>query len=65
MFVGHFHRWFVAGREGIGDWRGETAVTLPADDRSLVGVGAVCVGQCGLFDTAALRLTPIDVRGGP
>lgn len=62
MFVGHFHRWFVAGRAGVADWAGTEPLSLGGPERYLVGVGAVCEGACGVFDTTACRLEPIDLR---
>lgn len=62
MFIGHFHRWFAATAEGPIEWRGEAPLVLRPDCRYLIGVGAVCEGWCGVFDTDQARLTPINVR---
>jgi hypothetical protein len=60
MFVGHFHRWFVATSEGLTAWKGEEPITLNPEGRYLVGIGAVCDGHCASFDTETLRLTPFS-----
>jgi hypothetical protein len=62
MFVGHFHRWFVACRNGPLPWHGEGPITLDPSERYLVGIAAVCEGRCAVFDTETGTLTPIDVR---
>jgi predicted phosphodiesterase len=62
LFVGHFHRFFLASRRGLEPWGGDAAVTLDPAERYLVGLGAVCEGRCAVFDTAASRLIPLDVR---
>lgn len=62
MFVGHFHRWFLATPAGMTGWKGESPVTLAPAERYLVGVSAVCEGCCAWFDTETHLLIPLDIR---
>lgn len=59
IFVGHFHRWFVATEHARLSWQGESPITLTSTNRFLVVVGAVCDGWCAVYDTATHLFTPI------
>lgn len=62
MFVGHFHRWFLATPAGLTAWKGEGPVSLSPGERFLVGISAVCEGYCAWYETESHLLVPIDVR---
>jgi hypothetical protein len=62
MFVGHFHRWFLADANGLTSWCGEGPVLLDPDRRFLAGIGAVSEGCCGCFDTDSNLLVPFSVE---
>ncbi len=64
MFVGHFHRWQIADNFEILDWSGQEPIVLNKDRRYLIVCGAVCLGQCGIFDTDSRELIPINVETG-
>ena len=61
MFMGHFHRWFIANRTGPIAWDGLASIQLRADERYLVVVNAVCYGKCALFDSGSGELIPFDL----
>jgi hypothetical protein len=61
LFVGHYHRWLMATPSGMLAWQGEGPVVL-SPGRFLVAVGAVCAGQCAVFDTETRVLLPCDLR---
>ena len=65
MFTGHMHRWLIARQDGVMPWDGTTPISLPAPERYLVVVAAVCDGWCATYDTASGELTPIFLRGTP
>ena len=60
LFVGHFHRWFIADRTGPLPWNGLSPIRLRDDDRYLVVINAVCYGKCAYFDTSTRELVPFD-----
>jgi predicted phosphodiesterase len=57
-FVGHFHRWLAVTPAGALAWAGDEPLALPADQRRLVVVAAVCDGWCALLDTGSGVLLP-------
>lgn len=59
VFVGHFHRWFLATEAGNLKWQGESPICLESADRYLMVVAAVCDGWCATYDTDSRELTPI------
>jgi hypothetical protein len=64
MFVGHFHRWFLASTGEAAPWDGRTAITLNVAARYLVGVHAVVNGHCAVYDTVNTLLVPFDLTQG-
>ena len=64
MLHGHHHRWRATTPEGAVDWDCFHPLMLDPDRRYLIQVGAVCDGRCGVLDTTANVLTPIDLRDG-
>ncbi len=64
MLHGHHHRWKVTTPDGAVDWDCFQPLALDPARRYLIQVGAVCDGRCGVLDTAANVLTPIDLRDG-
>lgn len=61
LFVGHFHRWFLASDRDILSWDGRSAIALNEDRRYLVGVAAVVEGHCAVYETEERLLTPLDL----
>jgi hypothetical protein len=64
LFVGHFHRWFLASASGLHPWDGRAAVTLDPPSRFLVGVHAVVDGRCAVYETGSGLLVPFDLNEG-
>ncbi len=64
MLHGHHHRWKVATPDGPVEWDCFHPLKLDPNLRYLIQVGAVCDGRCGVLNTAANVLTPIDLRDG-
>ncbi len=65
LFVGHFHRWFIASPAGRLPWDGAELISACCRDRSrcLVVVAAVCEGWCAVFDTDSRVMTPFHLPG--
>jgi predicted phosphodiesterase len=63
IFIGHYHHWLLATREGVQPWAGDRPIVLDADKRYLVSVHAVCDGWCALFDTGTNELIPFYHTG--
>lgn len=61
VFIGHFHRWLLASRDGVIPWRGNRPIRLTPTDRYLVIVDALCNGGYGIFDTQTRELLPFHV----
>jgi len=64
IFLGHFHRWFVATRAGRLPWDGRSALRLDPAERSLVFINGVVEGWCATYETASGELVPIDLCPG-
>ena len=66
MFSGHNHRWLLATRESVCDWKGEGPVDL-SNQRYFVVIGALCDGNFATLDTASWTLTPrrVDLESTP
>jgi predicted phosphodiesterase len=64
MLHGHHHRWKVTTPDGPLEWDCFHPLPLDVRQRYLIQVGAVCDGRCGILDTTANLLIPIDLRDG-
>jgi hypothetical protein len=63
LFVGHFHRWYLASPAGRIPWDGGEPICLRPDERYLVVVAAVCDGWCAVFDSDRRVMTPFRIPG--
>ena len=61
IFIGHFHRWLLAGPDETDDWQGDCPIRLH-HGRYFVVVGPLFKGQYAIFDTATSELTPFNVQ---
>lgn len=64
LFQGHHHRWKVTTPDGPVAWNWLDPLALRPGGRYLIEVGAVMDGRCGILDTGADLLFPIDLRDG-
>ncbi|MDB5351210.1 MAG: Calcineurin-like phosphoesterase superfamily domain protein [Planctomycetota bacterium] len=64
MIHGHHHRWKVLTPDGRVAWDCFHPLKLDPDRRYVIEVGAVCDGRCGILDTGANLLIPLDLRDG-
>ncbi|NLS96528.1 MAG: metallophosphoesterase family protein [Planctomycetaceae bacterium] len=58
LFVGHFHRWFVATEDAISPWHGDETLHFIPGKRYLISVGAVCDGASAILDLQESTLSP-------
>jgi predicted phosphodiesterase len=63
LFIGHYHRWWAATRDGTLDWAGDRPLEFGLDQQYFVGVGPLLGGWCGWLDTDAGVLLPIRFSG--
>ncbi len=61
IFIGHFHRWFVATPQALLSWDGSEPLHLTRDQRYLVGVPAVMNGWFAIYDDSTNVMTPCVV----
>ncbi len=61
LFVGHFHRWFLASDCRLCPWDGREPIALDADRRYLIGIAAVVEGHCAVYETGNRLLIPFDL----
>jgi predicted phosphodiesterase len=58
IFIGHFHRWFLATSDGPVEWDGTQAIYLDPAKRHFLIVHAVLDGWCADFDTETNEFRP-------
>jgi hypothetical protein len=64
MLHGHHHRWSITTPSGKAAWDCVHPFRFARGQRYVVVVGAVFDGRCGILDTSADLLVPIDLRDG-
>jgi hypothetical protein len=64
IFIGHYHRWRVFTREGLGPWEPPEPLALPEPPPTLVVVAAICDGHAAILETETRVLTPVDLYEG-
>jgi len=65
LFMGHYHRWLIAGSDGTVIPEVERPLLLTSAARYLVVTGAVKHGWCATFDSITAELTPIRCPTNP